>query len=187
MLQISTWKKTHHNLPIQVSIAKDSALTEQNINKKNHQKTNKTRKPHIHTLTYHSTSFKSANTRWMRAHKNAGVPMRKESVPDSQFWAIEDWIHNIAQQKIDDGETALTAHTPNLCWVPLQASRWKSSKLWEDRLSMVSSCLRFILKKVSAQQKKNLSLPKALAYTSSSAKYQTTQVTHSTRGTVWYL
>lgn len=66
--------------------------------------TKETGKRHTHTLVHHPAGLKSGITRLMRAHKDAGVPGRRESVQGSQFWATKDWIHNIAQRKTTDEE-----------------------------------------------------------------------------------
>lgn len=90
--------------------------------------------------------------------------------------AAKDWIHHFVQRKTTDGEqhSQLTPW-PVFVTMSIRLTRAPNSK------TAIPSCLRFTQKKVSSQWKKYLNLSKTLAFTSSTAKYNTTS------GLAWYL
>ena len=119
-LQISTWKKPTTICPYKSPLKKIQLWLSRTLTKE-------TNPPHTHTLVHLSTGFKSAITRLMRAHKDAGAPMRRDSVRDSLL-SHHGLNTQHCTEKNNWWATALTAHTPNLCSVSLWAPCWKELK-----------------------------------------------------------
>lgn len=131
--------------------------------------TKETKKPQIHTCSYsHRLKSQQPLTLIVRAHKDADVAVRRESLQDSPLGATEDWIHHFVQRKNNWWGRALTAHTLT-CICATVNTRLKAA---QNSKTVASSCLRFTQKEVSSSVKKYLNLPKTLAFASSTAKCQ---------------